>query len=207
MTKKLYYIMDVHCGWCYGNSENISTLELTFQDRIDIEILVGGMWLPPNAPIGGSQLYDFIKTHAPRMEATTGAQVTPLFYSLTQDSSYTFSSLEPSCAITLIKEMNPSKALSFSSTLQKAIFKDGKRLDQLETYIPILKRLNLDLDFFKAHWLSNTNITNTTTEFNLSNNLVSGFPTLLIDIDGQKKVLASGYFNLTEMTQTIQTLI
>lgn len=40
---KLTYVMDPQCGWCYGNSENITALQEVFKDDFDFELLVGGM--------------------------------------------------------------------------------------------------------------------------------------------------------------------
>lgn len=202
--KKLIYIMDAHCGWCYGNSNNISNLENEFKNAYDFELLVGGMWTGSNAPKGGSSFNNFINTHSPQMEKATGAYVDQKFFDLTKDSSYTFSSLEPSCAIVLIKELSPEKTIAFAKAIQNTIFAEGKRLDKLDTYIPILKKLNIDIESFKSKWMSTDNLTKTQNEFLRAHQLANGFPTLVLKKDGQHKVLSSGFFNYKEIANILK---
>lgn len=202
--KKLIYVMDPHCGWCYGNSDNISKLEGEFNDKFEFELLVGGMWTGINAPKGGEGFNTFIKNHSPQMEKTTGAFVGKSFFELTKDTSYTFSSLEPSCAIVLVKELNPNQTIAFAKAVQKAIFAQGKRLDRLETYLPILNNLKIDSKLFGTNWMSEDNLAKTRAEFKRANQIVNGFPTLLLDKNGQQQTVTSGFFNYAEVVNFIK---
>lgn len=205
--KKLIYILDVHCGWCYGNSENINEIANTFKDKIEIEVKVGGMWLGNNAPSGGEGLHQFIKTHSPQMESVTGAYVSPEFMELTKDASYTFSSLEPSCAIVFVKELYPEKTMHFIKEVQKSIFAEGKRLDLIENYLPALERLAIDISAFKENWMSEKNIEKTLNEFSKAKELASGFPTLLLKTEETTQVLASGYFDKSQMIANLNLIV
>lgn len=203
---KLIYVMDPHCGWCYGNSENVSAIGDEFQKKFDFELLVGGMWLGNNAPIGGTELSGFLQAHAPRMVETTGANVGQAYYDLAKDSTYAFSSLEPSAAIVLIKKLSPEHSITFAKEVQKLLFKEGKQLDKVENYLPILKVLNINQGDFKKAWLSEENIKNTKEEFRKAGELANGFPTLILETKEGQKVLASGYFDLNQMTQLLNNL-
>lgn len=196
---ELIYIMDPHCGWCYANAKNIDALRDEFKEQIDIDIKVGGMWLGENAPVGGTDFNQFIATHAPRMEAMTGVYLDKSFSELTNDNSYVFSSLEPSAAIVLVKALAPEKAVQFTKEVQKATFNEGKKLNVLATYLPILATLNIDKKQFEKDWLSEDNIAKTKAEFISVQGLASGFPTLLLNKDSGTQVLASGYFEQEEM--------
>jgi putative protein-disulfide isomerase len=207
MKPKLIYIMDPHCGWCYGNSHNITELYTQYNGKVIFELLVGGMWTGNNAPQGGPELEQFINTHSPRMEASTGAFVSKDYYKLAKDSSYIFSSLEPAAAIVWVKELAPEETFMFAEAVQKASFAEGKRLDKTETYIPILDELRLDAHTFQQEWLSEANIRNTLEEIRIARLWASGFPTLLLQDKSGVRSLASGYFNLEEMTQTIDKIV
>lgn len=198
--------MDPQCGWCYGNGENISAIREEFKDKFDFELLVGGMWLNENAPVGGTELSGFLQAHAPRMVETTGANVGQAYYDLAKDSTYAFSSLEPSAAIVLVKEISPEHTFPFTKEVQKLLLKDGKRLDKLENYLPILKSLNINENDFEKAWLSESNIRNAKTEFSKAGQLSNGFPTLILQTKEGQNVLASGYFNLEQMTKTLKSL-
>lgn len=203
---KLTYVMDPQCGWCYGNSENITALQEVFKDDFDFELHVGGMWLGQNAPLGGDDLSQFIQNQAARMTATAGAQVDKRYYELAKDSTYSFSSLEPSAAIQLVKETSTDKTFLFAKKVQHALFAEGKRLDEKETYIEILKTMALDTTAFNSLWMNADNISKTKKEFIEASNLTGGFPTLVLTKDGQPEALASGYFTKEIMIQKLHQL-
>ena len=83
--KKLIYIMDPQCGWCYGNSKNISEIHIEFSSSFEFKILTGGMWLNENAPIGGEKLSQFLKTNAPKMTSRTGVVINTNFFELAKN--------------------------------------------------------------------------------------------------------------------------
>lgn len=202
--KKIIYVMDPHCGWCYGNGENITAIYDQFKSKYEFEILVGGMMLGTNAPRGGASLNQFIQEHVPPMSQRTGAIVSEKYYDLSKDSSYVFSSLEPSAAIVLIKEISPSNSFVFATAVQKAIFVEGKRFDKLDTYITILEKLNIDKEVFANRWMSKANIEKTELEFDKADKYAQSYPTMLIEENGSFKELASGYFEKQTMIDKLK---
>lgn len=197
--KKLMYVMDPQCGWCYGNSENIKSIHEIFKGKAEIEIVVGGMWLNNQAPVGGEDLSQFIQNHAPRMVETTRADVRDGYYKRVKDTSYVFSSLEPSAAIVWVKKNYPDQAVLFSSDVQKALFRDGFRLDDVKVYENILNQMNISTSLFKKEWMSKENINHTKSEFKRASELANGFPTFVFQDNNNQEVLASGYFDLEQM--------
>ena len=200
---KITYVMDPQCGWCYGNSKNIAALQEEFKEEFDFELLVGGMWIGQNAPVGGDNLSQFLHNHAPRMATTTGAHVDSSYYELAKDSSYSFSSLEPSAAIQLIKEIAPDKVFLFAKNVQLALFVEGKRLDDRETYMEILETMSIDTSAFGSVWMGADNVAKTRVEFTNASNLANGFPTLVITKEGKTETLASGYFDKKAMIRKL----
>ena len=75
------------------------------------------------------------------------------------------------------------------------MYVEGKRLDEKETYLPLLKALSLETTAFDSLWMKTKNISKTKMEFNKAQKIASGFPTLLFTKDGKTEHLASGYFN------------
>ncbi len=199
--------MDPHCGWCYGNSDNMDKLSKEFKNSIEIEILVGGMWLGSNAPKGGIHLSQFISEHSPRMEQVTGAHVGTSFFKLTKDKTYTFSSLEPSCAIVLVKELYSEKVMNFVKEVQKAIFIEGKRLDKIEAYLEILKQVDIETTYFEKYWMTEINISNAKSEFVRAKNIATGYPSLFLQSDSKFDLIASGFFNAEVAVQKIKAVV
>ncbi len=216
--QKLIYIMDPHCGWCFGNSKNFSALYEAFshakyREKVSIEIIAGGMWLGESAPQGGEGLAQFIQTHGPRMEATTQTKLGDAFHQLTANSSYTFSSLEPSAALVLVNELAPEKAVQFCSLMLESIFIHGARPDQLESYQTVLAQLAIDTEQFALEWLQAENIAKTQAQFAVAKKLANGYPTLLLQqpnsTTGEQRysAIASGYFNLPQVTDKIAKML
>lgn len=141
------------------------------------------------------------------MEAATVAYLSKAFYELAKDSGYVFSSLEPAAAIVLIKELAPKRTFAFAKAVQRSIFAEGKRLDKIETYEPILRELKIDTEKFEKNWMSESNISKTQKEINTAKQMASGFPTLLFQDESGTHPLTSGYFNKEKMNHTIIELL
>lgn len=204
---KIVYVMAPHCGWCYGNSKNIAKISNQFNKHFEFEVLVGGMWLNEDALKGSETLHQFVKSHIPSITKFTGEVIGDKYLELTKDSTYTFNGLEPSAAINLVKELQPEKAFVFSQEVLKANFIDGKKLDKIETYIPILKKMAIDSKKFKKQWMTSDNITKTKKEFTKTDTLANGFPALVLIENKKITVLSSGAFKLEPMIEKIEKLM
>jgi putative protein-disulfide isomerase len=178
-----------------------------FSDKFEFEILTGGMWVPPNTRSGGNELSNFMKQHAPPMIQTTGAIVSDKFYDLANNSNYTFSSLEASAAQVLVKQIKPEVTFEFASAVQKRFYQEGLQLNKLNTYIPILNDLGVDSSIFEEQWLSEGNLDLTQKEFKRASTMANGFPTLLIQMNGELGKITSGYFPLDAMKNHLTKLI
>ena len=45
MKPLLIYCYDAYCGWCYGFSPVIKKIAEEYKDKLDIEVLSGGMMI------------------------------------------------------------------------------------------------------------------------------------------------------------------
>ena len=144
-----------------------------------------------------------LKRHTVSIERKTGADIRQAYYDLALDTSYTFSSLEPSAAIVLIKKLDNKKTFQFAHLVQDAIFKEGKRLDKYATYEPILTELHINKTQFKNRWMTPTNIQNTKDEFVRANKISYGFPSLFLSKNGKTNVIAAGEFDPKDITKIL----
>ncbi|WP_031427144.1 DsbA family protein [Flavimarina sp. Hel_I_48] len=204
---RLIYVMDPQCSWCYANTSNIEEIEKVLNGKMDVQLKAAGMWLGNEAPQGGVAFLSRISQHLPAMISRTGASVGTNYYDLASDASYTFSSLEPAAAIEQVGATNPDKKLLFAKMVEEALFKDGKRLDKLETYLGILKTLNIDVELFKKNWMSAENLANTRADFERAKKLVITFPTLVLQKGGKNEILGVGYFTKEEILPKIEAAL
>jgi putative protein-disulfide isomerase len=206
MKKKLIYIMDPQCGWCYGNGNNMLELHKAFHDKFDFEVLNGGMWIGPNAPKAGKEISNYIIPQLPRLTSLTGVTFSDSFKTLIQDSDYTLSSLEPCAAHLIFKEIHPDKALVTAKDIQSLLFVEGKPLNVLDSYLPLLEKYHISLETFAQQWLSEENITKLADEFKRSSSLAKGYPTFILDDGKEQYSLANGYFELEPMKKLLHKI-
>ncbi len=204
---KLIYVMDPQCSWCYSNSGNIEHVESSLKGNIDVDLKVAGMWLGDEAPKGGSDYFGSITQHFPGMIAKTGAIIGAAYFDLASDPSYTFSSLEPAAAIILVREMDPKKTVVFAKNVEHALFMEGKHLDKLDTYLPILNKLNIDVQVFKKNWMSADNISKTKADFEIAKTFATTYPSLILQQGTKKQVIGVGYFTKEEIMPKIKAAL
>ncbi|WP_416445231.1 DsbA family protein [Leeuwenhoekiella sp. A16] len=203
---QLIYVMDPQCSWCYSNSGNIEEIENALEGKMDIKLQVGGMWLGDDAPQGGASYFEFVNGHFPGMLGKTGAYVSPAYYDLAADTSYSFSSLEPCAAIVAIDNLYPAKTITFAKGVERALFAEGKRLDKKETYLEVLKMMHLPTADFEKTWLSDENLAETRAEF-ASSKIAKTFPSLLLKTGNKVEVLGTGFFTKEQILPKIEAAI
>lgn len=203
---RLVYIMDPHCGWCYGNSENIKKLVGHFSD-LKVELLVGGMLLGQNAPYGGPGLSDFIQSHSPRMVEMTGAEVSQKYYDVVSNPKVHFSSLEPSAAMVYLGSQSDEHPVKIASFVQRLLFFDGLDLTAASSYENIVSDLGLSFEKFENEWLSDSVIASTEAQFAKAKSLCNGFPALIAMEGDETGTLASGYFDYEKMVEHIEKIL
>ena len=197
MTPTLIYCYDAYCGWCYGFSEVMKKIQSEYKDRLEIEVLSGGMILP-DEPISIGATAGYIKKGYKRVEELTGIKFGEdyLWHINHPDQSDWYPNSEkPAIALCIFKEYYPHQQVSFATDLQYALHYEGRDLTDDESYRNLLEKYNIPAEDFygmlheeeykeKAHY-----------EFVLCKQLqVTGFPALLLQASETKfHLLTRGY--------------
>ena len=74
MKPTLIYCYDAYCGWCYGFSEVMKKINSTYKNKLEIEVLSGGMVLP-ETPVHISATAGYIKGAYKNVEELTGGKI------------------------------------------------------------------------------------------------------------------------------------
>ena len=182
----LIYAHDPMCGWCYGFHPTIERLHQKWSGRIDFEILSGGLATGSRAvPI--AQTRGYIQEALKRVEAHSGVKFGEAFYALMEEGTYVYDSVPPARAIAVFRQMSPERALPFAVDVQRALFHDGRPLDEAATYRAILQAYpEVDAEQFIERWEDAASLKAAEEDFERAAALgVSSYPTLLIERDGQ----------------------
>lgn len=193
MKPTLIYVYDPLCGWCYGFHPVMEKILKRFGDRISIEIKVGGLAVGERAQTI-KEGFGYIKDGLKQVEKSTGVEFGRNFKLLAEEGSYMYDSMPPCRAQKTMNELAAHQALSFAGTLQNAIFRDGKNLNNWPTYEELISRYDVNHEEFKTLFDSDKLKNDLIEEFTwCRNHGATGFPTLLIRIGDETSLMARGY--------------
>jgi putative protein-disulfide isomerase len=193
----LVYCYDAYCGWCYGFSEVIRKINSEYKNKLEFEVLSGGMILPEE-PVSIGATAKYIEESYKRVEEITGIKFGEdyLWHIEHPGASDWFPNSEkPAIALCVFKDYFPDQQVSFAADLQYALHFEGRDLTDDEAYRLLLEKYNIpDEEFYeklqdkeykeRAHY-----------EFALCKQLkVSGFPAVFLQLSESKfYMVAQGY--------------
>jgi len=211
MKPILIYCYDSYCGWCYGFSPVMKKIAVEFADKIDIEVLSGGMMIGEGKmPI--EKIGPFIQNAYKRVEELTGIKFGEdfLWHTLNPDKSdWVMNSEKPAIALCIFKEYYPEQQLDFTSDLQYALNYEGRDLDDDEAYRHLLEKYNLPAEEFYTKLKSADYKEKAYYEFALCKQLsVDSFPQVLIQLSETKfYLLAKGFTDYEDVKARIKKVL
>ena len=206
-NEKLYYVFDPLCGWCFAFSPEMEKVAETFKDELEIVVVSGGMVRGERiGPIGETAAY--IKEAYRAVERGSSVKFgQPFLDHLFNDGSHVFSSIEPSIALAVIKELAPDKSVKFASYLHKAVYVDGLPPIEFESYAPYAEKVGIDNKTFLEYCNKPEMKERAEIDFNLSAGLgVNGFPTLVYYNGKDLQVISRGYASSRDIVRRIDAV-
>lgn len=203
----VYYCYDAYCGWCYGFSPVVGRLAKEYAHVIELEILSGGMILPPT-PRAISVTASYIQQEYLAVEKTTGIKFGDdyLWHIRNPDKSDWFPNSEkPAIALCIFKEYYPARQHEFAFDLQYALHYEGRDLCDDEAYRHLVEKYALPEEEFYNRLKSDRYKQAAYEEFALVKQLkVTGFPTTFLQVNQSKFFLLSrGYCDYNTLRQNL----
>jgi putative protein-disulfide isomerase len=211
MKPVLIYCYDAYCGWCYGFSPIIKRIADEYKDRLDIEVLSGGMILPEK-PTHIASIAPFIQKAYKGVEEYTGIKFGQDFlwhifnY---EDSDWYPNSEKPAIAMSIFKEFYPQRAVEFASDLQYALNFEGRDLTDDEAYRHLLEKYSIHPEVFYERLNSEEYKEKAYYEFSLVKQLqVSGYPCVFIQTGELKfHMVARGFTDYEALKGRIENVL
>lgn len=189
MKPVLLYCYDAYCGWCYGFSPVMKKIAEEYTDRLEIEVLSGGM-MTGEQVIPIEKIAPFIQKSYERVEELTGIKFGEDFLwhiNNPDQSDWMINSEKPAIALCIFKEYFPDRQLEFASDLQYALHYEGRDLDDDEAYKHLLEKYSIHPEAFYEKLKSEEYKERACYEFALCKQLnVDAFPQVLIQLDESK---------------------
>lgn len=202
---ELIYVYDALCGWCYGFSPVITKLHEEFNGRLDFLVLSGGMVRGENTgPIG--QIAGYIKQAYKTVEDTTGVKFGQHFLDeVLEKGEAVFSSVPPARALAVFRLEQPDKAVAFAARLQKAIYFDGRLVNDKTMYRDIAAELDVDGEELVKRMDTDEIAQMVENEFKVVAGMgVNGYPTLIMKTGDEMKTLARGYMPYEQVSALVR---
>lgn len=211
MKPILIYCYDAYCGWCYGFSPVMKKIAADFADRLEIEVLSGGMMIGESKmPI--EKIGPYIQNAYKRVEELTGIQFGEdfLWHTANPDKSdWVMNSEKPAIALCIFKDYFPEQQLNFASDLQYALNYEGRDLDDDEAYRHLIEKYNLPEDIFYTRLKSEEYKDKAYYEFALCKQLsADSFPQVILQASESKfYLLAKGYTDFDTLKNRILNIL
>lgn len=204
---KLLYVYDPLCGWCYGFSPVIKKLEAQYQDKIDFEVLSGGMVLGDRVgPIGAMK--EYLKQAIPHLENTTGVKMGAPYMEVLEEGNRVLSSELPCIAMTVFKSMSKQSTVQFAAALQDQLYQHGKNISEETVFENLCKDFDLPWEVFSEKLKSEQYKTRTYEEFGYVKQMgINGFPSVAMMVKDKGYLIARGYRSFEDMQATIDQVL
>jgi len=207
----LIYCYDAYCGWCYGFSPVMQKVAEAFKDKLDIEVLSGGMILPEK-PVPISKTAGYIANAYKGVEEMTGIKFGQdyLWHIFNADESDWYPNSEkPAIALCIFRDYYPEKVVEFAAELQYALHYEGRDLTDDEAYRHLLEKYSIQPEVFYESLHSDEYKEQAYEEFGIVQQFqVTGFPTVLVQTgDSKFHMIVRGYTDEATFTQRLNDVL
>jgi len=192
---KIVYFTDVLCGWCYGFGPVISKIYDEYQERIDFELISGGLFIGKGVGLI-NEVAPHIKQGAYKnVEELTGVTFGDAFLNgPLKDGSMILNSVPCAMALCIVKEFMPGKVIEFADILHKAVYFDGMHPEDIPAYGAYAQKIGFNAEDFGVKMKEPAYYSKADKDFLLYNKQnIQGFPTVVLEIAEKKIILVRGY--------------
>ena len=198
----LIYVGDPMCSWCYGFAPELSKAMDSLDETVDIQVVMGG--LRPYNTQKMTDLADFLKEHWEQVNSRSGQ---PFSYGVLKEN-YVYDTEPPSRACVVVREMNPDLELGFFKALQTLFYVDNKNMNVVESYLPLVKEMGLDIEEFKQKFASEEMKAAVKADFEFAGSIgVRGFPSMVLKQGEDYVLISNGYTSAAEIVKSVERVL
>ena len=200
-TKRVIYVADPMCSWCWGFAPVIEAITKTLAGRADLEIVLGGL-RSETGPVPPERR-DMYRQLWPRIEQLSGQ---PFRCDLVYSPDFAYDT-EPACrAVVTVRTLEGDlRALEMFARLQAAFYADSLDITRSEICAQIATDMGVGEQEFVARFAQNEFRQLTQQDFQRARELgATGFPTLIVATGSRGAILAQGYRPFADLREPLQ---
>ncbi|MFA8436756.1 MAG: DsbA family protein [Marinifilaceae bacterium] len=204
---KLIYVMDPHCGWCFGFEKVILELFEKYKNNpsVSFDIKPGGLFHPAIQINEG--FADDKRPIAKRVEDLSGVKFAESYFTNILGNGSFLDSEPPARAILCVKELNKELVVPFTEKLLEKEFIFAKNNSLEKTILETVEEFEIDRTSFEELFHSSEMKQNVIQEFQETRSMVSGYPVLFAKHNGQLIKLAEGYAPFERLVKKIESIL
>lgn len=208
--KKLVYVYDALCPWCYAFTPVVKALYESYQDRLDHEVISGGMVRADQVRIvGGEEEAARLRESYRSIEEHTGARFGDAFYAKVAKEMRRLDSEPPAIALAAFRRMQSGiSQLNFAHAIITGIFWEGGDPNDEQFYLQIAERLNLNPEAFLAELRKQESKDQALYDFALARQLgADAFPRLYLQTaEDYLHLISRGYSEFDHVRKIIDSI-
>ncbi|MWV14312.1 DsbA family protein [Pseudomonas sp. R-28-1W-6] len=207
----LIYIADPMCSWCYGFAKELTSLtEATPQ--LKLQIVVGGVRAGETATMS-DEMKHFRLGHWARVESLSGLTFNREAFVALENFVY---DTEPVCrAVVTARKLAPDMAiLPLFRHLQETFYVHGRDTTSDEVLAEVGAQVMTSLgypthkDTFLMMGKDEATMAETQQDFLKARSWgISSFPALLLEVNGQLHIVATGYMAASELEKNLRLIL
>ncbi len=199
---RLVYFADPMCSWCYGFSPVIAALAERFEDRLPLDLVMGGLRAGNTEPMRAKDK-ELIRNSWTRVGAATGQ---PFDLSFFDRASFVYDT-EPACrAVVTARRLVPRMALPFMARVQQAFYAENRDMTAADEIAEVAEEAGFDRTGFDAAFTAGETRNETFRDFLTAEALgIRGFPTLIAGSEDKGyALLTNGYRPLENLAEPLE---
>ncbi len=201
--KKLLYIMDPMCSWCWAFSPTVAAIQHSFPN-LPVQFVMGGLAADSETPMPKEQ-QQTIRSIWQHIEVSTGTKFNYDFWTQCSPRRSTWRACR---AVIVAEQLSPGSAAQMANAIQHAYYLNAQNPSDNETLIPLAESLGINASDFAA--LINAQSTQQKLQEHMAfaRQLdVSGFPALRF-VNGEKVIrLSDGYSKPDLIIRELHSLV
>jgi len=205
MKPKIYYIMDIMCGWCYSFSDVITKIHEEYKGKVDFTVVPAGMWINEDVKKMTREFNDYINKNNVKITELSGKEFGEAYYLMLKNTNTVLNSLPGSKAINVVNTLKNQASFEYLKALQKQFFINGKNMNDIEVYSKTAEDFGINSETFKKQFSSKELTDETFKQFKFASKIkVSSYPSLILSYNGKLSFVSSGYLPYEEVKARIE---
>lgn len=203
-TTEFIYVGDVMCSWCWGFAPTVEALSEHF--TIPVRVVNGGLRPGPDA----QKLDDDMKAYLTRAWTMVGQRSGQPFDAafLDRNDGWVYDTELPAIAVATMRELHPERTKPFFLRLQRAFYAEATDITDPEVYPSLLEDADVEVAPFLARMMTDEMKWRAWEDFDEARGYgASGFPTLLLRLDGRLATVARGYAPADQLIPAVQSYL